>query len=46
MPQQNVRNLADGTFKQIFLNENERISIQIWLKFVPNGSIYNNSPLV
>ena len=29
---------ADDIFKHIFLNENDRISIQISLKFVPRGS--------
>ena len=38
--------LADDIFKCIFLNENVRISIQISLKFVPNGPIDNNSALV
>ena len=38
--------LADNIFKRIFLNENVRISIQISLKFVPNGTIDNKSALV
>ena len=36
--------LADDIFN--FLNENFRISIQISLKFVPNGSIDNTSASV
>ena len=38
--------LADDIFKCIFLNENDRILIQISLKFVPNGPINNNQVLV
>ena len=38
--------LADDSFKRIFFNENARISIQISLKFVPNGPIDNKSALV
>ena len=38
--------LADDIFKGIFLNENVRISIQIWLKCVPKGSISNKPALV
>ena len=38
--------LADEIFKWIFLNENERIPIQISLKFVPNSPIDNNLALV
>ena len=38
--------LADNIFKCIFLNENDRIQIQIWLKFVPRGSTDNKSSLV
>ena len=38
--------LADDTLKLIFLNENIRISIQISLKFVPNGPIDDKSALV
>ena len=38
--------LADNIFKCIFLNENIRISIQISLKFVPNGLIDNKPALV
>ena len=36
----------DDTFKHIFLNENDRISIETSLKFVPNGPISNISALV
>ena len=38
--------LTDDIFKHIFFNENVRISIQISLKFVPNGPIDNKSALV
>ena len=38
--------LADDIFKWIFLNENDRIPIQISLKFVPRGSIDNKLTLV
>ena len=38
--------LADDIFKCIFLNENERILIQIALKFVPMSSIANKAALV
>ena len=38
--------LADDIFKCIFLNENDRISIQIWLKFVPRSPIDNKPALV
>ena len=37
--------LAD-IFKCIFLNENDRIPIQIALKFIPDGPIDNNPALV
>ena len=33
--------LADDIFKCIFMNENDRINIQIALKFVPDGPIDN-----
>ena len=38
--------LADDIFKCIFLNENDRILIQISLKFVPRGPINNKPALV
>ena len=38
--------LADVIFKCIFLNEIDRIPIQISLKFVPDGPIDNNLALV
>ena len=38
--------LADDIFKCILLNENAIISIQISLKFVPEGSIDNKPALV
>ena len=38
--------LADGIFKCIFLKENDRIPIQISLKFVPMSVIDNKPALV
>ena len=38
--------LADDIFNGIFFNEKCCISIQISLKFVPNGPVDNNQPLV
>ena len=38
--------LADDNAKCIFLNENDRISIRISLKFVPNSPIVNMPALV
>ena len=38
--------LADDNLKCIFLNENDRISIRISLKFVPRSPIDNKSALV
>ena len=38
--------LADGIFKSIFLNENNRIMIQISVKFVPRSPIDNKPALV
>ena len=38
--------LADDIFKWIFLKKNDRIPIQISLKFVPKGPINNNPSLV
>ena len=38
--------LSDNIFKCIFLNDNDRIPIQIWLKFVPRSPIYNKPTLV
>ena len=38
--------LADDNFKCIFLNENDRILIQIPLKFVPRSPIDNKPTLV
>ena len=43
---QNGRHFADNTFKRIFMNENVRISINISLKFVPEGPINNIPALV
>ena len=45
-PRQNGRLFADDTFKRIFLNETNRISIKISLKFVPKGLINNIPALV
>ena len=38
--------LADDNFKCIFLNESDRIPIQISLKLVPRSAIDNKSALV
>ena len=38
--------LADNNFKCIFMNENDRIPIQISLKFVPRSPIDNKLALV
>ena len=38
--------LTDDIFKCIFLNENDRIPIQISLKFVPMSPIDNKPALV
>ena len=43
---QNGRHFADDIFKGIFLNENEWISINISLKYVPRGPINNIPTLV
>ena len=43
---QNGRRFPDNLFKWIFLNENVLISIDISLKFVPNGPINNIPALV
>ena len=45
-PRQNDRHFADDIFKCIFLNENTSISINISLKFVPEGLINNIQALV
>ena len=45
-PRQNGRHFADDTFKRIFLNENNKISIKISLKFVPKGPINKIPALV
>ena len=44
-PRQNGRLFADNTFKRIFVNENNKISIKILLKFVPKG-LFNIPALV
>ena len=38
--------LADDIFESIFLNENDRILIQISMKFVPRSPIDNKPALV
>ena len=38
--------LADDIFKCIFLNENDKIPIQISLKFVPGSPIDNKQTLI
>ena len=38
--------LADNIFKCIFLNENDRIRIQISLKFIPRSPIDNKPAMV
>ena len=38
--------LADDIFKCIFFNENDRIPIQISLKFIPRSQIENKPALV
>ena len=45
-PRQNGRHFSDDIFKRTFLNENDRILIQISLKFVPRSPIDNNPALV
>ena len=46
LPGQNGRHFADDSFKGIFINEKCFISIQISLKFVPEGLIDNKAALV
>ena len=46
MPGQNGRHFPDDHLKCIFLNENIWMSINISLKFVPNGRINNTPALV
>ena len=45
-PEQNGRHFPDDIFICIFLNENVSISIDISLKFVPEGRINNIPALV
>ena len=45
-PRRNIRHFADDIFKYICINENVWILNTIWLKFVPKGSIDNNTELV
>ena len=44
-PRHHGRHFADSIFKLIFLYENCCILIQISLKFVPKGQIYNKPAL-
>ena len=45
-PRQNDRYFADDISEFIFWTENIWVSIEIWLKFVPEGPIYNIPVLV
>ena len=45
-PRQNGTHFANGNFKRIFLNKNDRLSIKISLKFAPKGPINNIQALV
>ena len=45
-PGQNGRHCADDIFNCILLNENDRIPIQISLKYVPRSPIENEPALV
>ena len=45
-PRQNGRHFAEDTCIRIFVNENDRISIEFSLKFVPKGPINNIPALV
>ena len=45
-PRQDGRHFTDDIFKCIFLSENESISINISLKFVPKSQINNIPALV
>ena len=45
-PRQDGRHSADDDFKRIFLKENVWISIDISLRFIPNGPIDNIPALV
>ena len=45
-PRQHGRHFPDDSFKWIFLNENVWISIEVSLKFIPNGPINNITALV
>ena len=45
-PEQNGRQLADGNFKSLFMEENVCVLIQISPEFVPNGRINSKSTLV
>ena len=45
-PEQNGRHFGRQHFQLHFLNENDIILIQIWLKYVPRSPIDNNPALV
>ena len=45
-PRQNGWHFTDHTFKCVLLDENVLILINIWLKFLPKGSINNTPALV
>ena len=45
-PEQNGRHFADDIFRCILVNEKFSILIEISLKFVPKGPIYNSPALV
>ena len=45
-PRQDGRHFSDDIFKWIFFNENCCIFIQISMKYIPKGPIYNNPVLV
>ena len=44
--EKNGRHFADDILECIFLNDDKRISINMSLKFVPNGHINNTPALV
>ena len=45
-PKPSGRHCAEDNFKRIFLNENVRISIKIWLKFIPKAPADNIPALI
>ena len=46
LPKQNGHHFTDDIFRYIVVNEKIYILIEISLKFVPTGPIYNNPALV